>query len=840
VFAMGVYNATSVAAASLWQRGEVIAFMLWGAAFIWFIADYTSQKPKKILYIFTAYFLLAAAVQIVDRSELTWLSTDYPSIKEILLPNGFEITYYEMTPGLFTNIQSLLSIPVFIFMAWMVARYYRSGNRKNALPLIVSLLFLWAGVFNDTLVSSGVYAFVYLTEYAFIAIILLMAVSLAQQVATVSDALQASEERYRSLIESSPDAIAVYCQGEIIYINPRGLSLIGAESPEQVLGKPVFDFIHHDYRANVEEQVQGSVTRNGPAPVYEEKLIDLHGVEIDVEVVSEKIIYQDKPAVLLFIRNVTERKQAEQEIARRAEVFEVLYETTQSLTILGDIQSLLGTIVSQAQTLLNTSAGGIYLYDPKKEVLEVIVATDSTIPVGTRLKLGEGVAGRVAQSREPMIVGDYYLWEGRSSSYEGIPVRAVLEVPMIFSGELIGVLVVHEVGESTRKFTEEESRLLWMFATQAASAVHETRQLEKIRRYLEELEMVNRLSTALRAARSIEEMLPILIDETLSILHTEAGCIWLYSPESEALNEIISRGWFTGISEEPMILGEGIAGSVYISGESYQSPEFAKDPLSRASTRSQIPAGWGGVCLPIKNTDEVIGVFFVATRLPRQMSDQEVRLFSTLAEIGGITINRMRLYEGTVQQAAELEAAYEATLQGWAKALEFRDQETEGHSRRIMEMTISLARAMGLGQEELTHIRRGVLLHDIGKMTVPDSILQKPGPLDENEWEIMRQHPVHAFELLRPITYLRPTLVIPFCHHEKWDGSGYPRGLKGEEIPLAARIFAVIDVWDALRSDRPYRRALPNEVALQYIKDQSGKHFDPQVVEAFLRVFHLG
>jgi PAS domain S-box-containing protein len=688
-------------------------------------------------------------------------------------------------------------------------------------------------------VSSGVYNFVYLTEYAFMAIIVLMAVSLAHQVARFSDALQESEERYRSLIESSPDAIAVYCEGVIVFINPKGLSLIGAENLTQVLGKPGLVFIHPDYREMVNQQIQESMTRNAPVQPLEEKLIRLDGTEINVEVVSQKIIYQGEPAVLLFIHDITQRKRAELGIQRRADEFQVLYETSQSLTILGDIQILLGTIVSQAQALLATSAGGIYLYDREREELEITIATNSTMPIGTRLKLGEGMAGRVALSREPMIIDDYHAWGGRSPSYEGIPVRAVIEAPMIISGELIGVLVVHEVGESTRKFTEEDARLLWMFATQAASAVQETRQLEKIRRYLEESEMVNRLSTALRAARTIDEMLPILIDETLSILNTSAGCIWLYDPESDSLKQAISRGWFTNISETPILLGEGIAGSVYVSGETYHSREFSIDPRARESTRSQIPTGWGGVCLPIQSTDEVIGVLFVATQLPREMSDQDARLLSTLAEIGGITINRMRLHEGTVLQAAELEEAYEATLQGWAKALEFRDQETEGHSRRVMEMTISLARAMGLGEEALTHVRRGVLLHDIGKMTVPDRILQKPGPLDEAEWVIMRQHPVHAYELLRPITYLGPTLVIPFCHHEKWDGSGYPRGLKGEEIPLAARIFAVIDVWDALRSDRPYREAQSDQTALRYIKEQSGKHFDPQVVEAFLRVFRL-
>jgi putative two-component system response regulator len=186
------------------------------------------------------------------------------------------------------------------------------------------------------------------------------------------------------------------------------------------------------------------------------------------------------------------------------------------------------------------------------------------------------------------------------------------------------------------------------------------------------------------------------------------------------------------------------------------------------------------------------------------------------------------------QAHAELKSAYDATIEGWSRALDLRDEETEGHTQRVSELTVQLARAMGLPDSDLTHIRRGGLLHDIGKMGIPDSILLKPGQLNDEEWKIMKKHPTFAFEMLSPITYLGPALDIPYCHHEKWDGSGYPRGLKGEEIPLAARLFAIVDVWDALTNDRPYRKAWSKDKTIEYIKEQSGKHFEPVVVEAFL------
>ena len=207
------------------------------------------------------------------------------------------------------------------------------------------------------------------------------------------------------------------------------------------------------------------------------------------------------------------------------------------------------------------------------------------------------------------------------------------------------------------------------------------------------------------------------------------------------------------------------------------------------------------------------------------------------------TITRLNRYRHLLEQKEQLEQAhndllkaYDDTLEGWAHALDLRDKETKDHTRRVTELSVQLAQVIGVDGSALIHFRRGALLHDIGKIGILDAILHKPGKLDDAEWQMMRQHPTYAYEMLAPIIYLYPALDIPFCHHERWDGTGYPRGLKGTEIPLAARIFAIIDVWDALTNDRPYRKAMSREEALGYIREQSGKHFDPQVVEAFLKL----
>ena len=205
-----------------------------------------------------------------------------------------------------------------------------------------------------------------------------------------------------------------------------------------------------------------------------------------------------------------------------------------------------------------------------------------------------------------------------------------------------------------------------------------------------------------------------------------------------------------------------------------------------------------------------------------------------------IGITRLNRYRKLLDERAHIEqahlqllSAYDATIEGWSRAMDLRDKETEGHTQRVTVLSDKLAQLAGISEDNLIHTRRGALLHDIGKLGVPDAILLKTGALTDEEWSIMRRHPQYAYDMIYPIEYLRPALDIPYCHHEKWDGSGYPRGLKGEEIPLAARVFAIIDVWDALTSDRPYRPAWDKQKTLKHINSESSKHFDPEIVKLF-------
>lgn len=243
-----------------------------------------------------------------------------------------------------------------------------------------------------------------------------------------------------------------------------------------------------------------------------------------------------------------------------------------------------------------------------------------------------------------------------------------------------------------------------------------------------------------------------------------------------------------------------------------------------------------GYAAPLMVEGRVTGVLEVGSRHPLDVDAEWLHYLETLAGQGAIALAQFRLFADLQRANSALVDAYDATLAGWSYALELRDGETLGHTDRVTALTMRLAEASGITGEELIHIRRGALLHDIGKLGIPDAILLKPGRLTEAEWEVMRRHPTYAYQWLHPIGYLRPAIAIPYAHHEKWDGSGYPQGLRGEEIPLAARLFAVVDVWDALRSERPYHPPWPAAEVKAHLRELAGTHFDPRAVELFLAI----
>jgi PAS domain S-box-containing protein len=369
--------------------------------------------------------------------------------------------------------------------------------------------------------------------------------------------------------------------------------------------------------------------------------------------------------------------------------------------------------------------------------------------------------------------------------------------------------------------------------------ITERKQAEaRAQRHLERISALRIIDATITSSRDQRITLHVLLEQVMTQLAVDAADILLLKAPTLTLEFAAGRGFrTTALQHTRLRVGEGYAGRAALERCTVRVGDIMKGggAISRAAhlENESFIAYFG---TPLIAKGEVKGVLEVFHRGPLDPDDEWLAFLETLAGQAAIAIDSLELFEGLQRSNLNLALAYDVTLEGWSKALDLRDKETEGHSGRVTELTLRVARAMGMGDEELAHVRRGALLHDVGKLGIPDSILLKPGALTEEEWAVMRKHPTYTWEWLSPIDYLRPALDIPYCHHEKWDGSGYPRGLKGKAIPLAARIFAIVDVWDALRSDRPYRPAWPEEKVLDHLRSQAGIHFDPQVVEVFLRV----
>lgn len=354
----------------------------------------------------------------------------------------------------------------------------------------------------------------------------------------------------------------------------------------------------------------------------------------------------------------------------------------------------------------------------------------------------------------------------------------------------------------------------------------------------DELESLHTIDIAIVSSEDLEGVLEIILRQAIDRLKVDAADILLYDASTGELNLAARQGFRTSaLLYTRLRSGEGFAGQALQSGETIFVQDLdsgAKGFLRSPSFQDESFVSYAGKRLVVKG--KIVGVLELYARSHIEREQSWHLYFRALAGQAAVALDNATLLKGLRRANEELLAANEATMEGWAEALELRDQETEGHSRRVTTMTLDLARAFNIPPEDLDGIRYGAFLHDIGKMGIPDSILLKPGPLSPEEFEIMKRHPAIARSLLSRISFLQKSLDIPYCHHEKWDGSGYPQGLAGESIPLAARLFAIVDVWDALRSDRPYRRAWPEDRALGHIAALSGSHFDPRVVEVFMGI----
>ena len=616
--------------------------------------------------------------------------------------------------------------------------------------------------------------------------------------------VQMERDRLVNILESMTDAfVSLDKNWRYTYMNQRAGEIFG-RNPKDLIGKHIWtEFpegigqpFHLNYEKVMKEQV--SIQFEEYYPPYDKWF--------------ENRIYPSKDGLSIFFQDVTERKHAEailRESQKRLQLF-----FSQSLdgfffSMLGEPKEWNDAVDKEA--ILDY----VLLHQRVTEVNNAMLAQyGSTREKFLGRTASDFFAHDLAQARafrRKLFDAGHTHIETEERRDDGAPIWIEGDYVCMYDGE---------------------GRITGMFGIQR-DITERKRAEERIKTQLERLASLRAIDTAIASSADLQMTFYILLTQAMTRLRVDAAAILLFDPVTNTFGYGDSQGFRThGIRKARVRMGEGIAGRA----------AYERAPLEgHFRSLDEFPhlAGERFTCflaIPLISKGKIKGVLEIFEREHRNHDRDWVDFFNSLAGQAVIAIENSTLFNDLQRSNLNLRHAYEATLEGWSRALDLRDRETEGHTQRVTGLTERIAIAMGIGGEELLNIRRGALLHDIGKMGVPDRVLHKRGPLTKKEWEAMRKHPLFAFELLTPIAYLRHAVDIPYCHHEKWDGSGYPRGLKREQIPLAARIFAIADVYDALTSDRPYRSGWSKEQTLEHIRAQSDAHFDPRVVESFLKI----
>ena len=532
---------------------------------------------------------------------------------------------------------------------------------------------------------------------------------------------------------------------------------------------------------------------------------------------------------------------AEQKQRELSETFE---RVSRALSEILDLRKLLDLICRESADIFKTQAAFLWLLDGGELVGFSAHGPGSDQFIGMRYPIYDPqlLGARVARERKSILIND----APRSphvdrTMIERFEIKSMMGIPLLKGKRLLGALMIMD-SENPQRFTAEDLEIAAVFGNHAALAIDNAEHFANANLYLAHERALREIDVAIASTPNLSATLEVALYQTRKQLEVDACAVLLLNPGAQTLEYLSGQGFQTQIIQQTRIkLGEGRAGNAVLEKRIYGRAEI--EAIRQVPDRAElIPAeNFAAYFIaPLVTKNKLLGAMEIYHRAPLTVNTEWLKFLEALAGQAAIAIDNATLYSDLQRSNEELALAYEAAIEGWARALELRDKETEGHTRRVTDMSTKLAQAMGIEGEALRHIYRGAMLHDIGKMGAPDSILLKPDALTPEEEEIMRQHPTNAYNLIQGIPYLREDIDIPYCHHEKWDGTGYPRGLKGEEIPFAARIFAIADVYDALTSDRPYRKAWERGRAIEYIRAQAGSHFDPQVVETFLNMMDKG
>lgn len=545
-------------------------------------------------------------------------------------------------------------------------------------------------------------------------------------------------------------------------------------------------------------------------------------------------------AITDYLGNTAERMQSQEQILDYTQRIETLLEIDKAISSTVDLEQVLKIIISELKDIIPFDSLSVQLL--KGSSLEIIACGGFDNPddiVGLVFPFDPNFPNHRVISTEinvaiEDITQEYPHFDVESEKYGSGNIRSWLGLPLISKGTVSGMIALDR--NEVVPFTDIEIQIASAISSQAALAIENARLYSEAKARFDQLSSLREIDQAISGSLDLRLTLDILLGHVIQQLDIDAAAILLTNFELNTLDFMAGKGFRTEVLEHTNLrIGEGFAGKAALERRIIQIDDMLN--LNTGFLRSPkfiLEKFIAYIGIPLIAKGKIIGVLEIYQRKPLDDDPEWMAFLKTLSGQAAIAIENINLINNLQISNQDLVQAYDATIEGWAQALELRDMETEGHSRRVVDLTMKLARKLDIKKEDIPHIRRGALLHDIGKMGVPDKILQKHDKLTDKEWVIMQEHPRFANEWLSRISYLKRALDIPYCHHEKWDGSGYPQGLSGEQIPLAARIFSIVDVWDALNSDRPYRKAWSKNKVIKHIRDQSGRHFDPAIVDKFL------
>jgi PAS domain S-box-containing protein/putative nucleotidyltransferase with HDIG domain len=613
-----------------------------------------------------------------------------------------------------------------------------------------------------------------------------------------------AELRYRRLFESARYGIVILNAktGTISDVNPYLIELLGF-SRQEFVEKKLWEV---GAFKNIDASRDSFLALQENECIRNENLAlkTKNGQLIQVELVSNVYLVGDEKVIQFDIRDISACQRAEADLLAKEEDHGLLINNLPVGVIIHAPDTRIVLCNHEASQLLGISTDQILGKDARDPVWH-LVRED-----GTRLPVVEFPVTQVITTGH--VLKDFVVGfaSGHDKEVKWVLVNAY---PEFGRDERLHHVVVMVTDISTVKCEEEG-----------------------IQRHLEHLTALVEIDRAINFSFDLNLSLTTLLTHAIVQLGIDAADVLLFNSKSRTLEYVTGRGFHTkAIEHSRQHLGKGYAGRAARERRIIHIPDLAKE--HDRYLRGILLAGEEFVSyygVPLLAKGQIMGVLEVFHRTSVLRDEEWLDFLKALAAQAAIAIENVTLFDNLQHSNTELFQAYDATIEGWSRALELRDNETEGHTQRVADLTVKLARLFGLNDAELTQVRWGALLHDIGKMGVPDKILFKHETLTEAEWEVMKKHPVFAYEMLSPIRYLRSALDIPYAHHEMWDGTGYPFGLKGEQIPLVARIFAVVDVWDALRSDRRYRTSWTVAKVRKHLSSLSGTHFDPHVVKVCL------